>query len=116
MSGKSEQLSLKIMEGGVERGLRRLLARSRRETRADLLQGKRVVSDELAVLLDEPDRGLGGLVVALDRRGLPVSGRFLVAQSHMDDVCVVGGIAGDDEGLRQLQPHDPGLDLHFRAD
>ncbi len=58
------------------------------------------------------DRGLRGLVVPLDRRRLAVPGHPLVAQSHMDDVCVIGGVASDDEGLRQLQPDDPGLDLH----
>ena len=59
------------MKRGVDRGPRGELAL--RQPRHDLLDRERVVADELGVLLDVGERGLGGLVVALDRLRLAVA-------------------------------------------
>ena len=100
------------MERGIERGLGRLLAPDRAEALADVLERERVVSDERAVVVDEPQRGLRRLVVALDRRPLAVPGHALVRERDVHDVRVVGGLARDDERLCELQSDDPGFDLH----
>ena len=71
----AEQLPLQVVQRRVERALRRLLAVERRESRADLLERERIVADEVAVLLDERERRLGGLAVALDRRRFAPSDR-----------------------------------------
>ena len=101
------------MERRVERRLRGLLARDRRESLADVLERERIVPDDAPVLVDELDRGLRRLAVALDRRRLAESGHALVGQRDVDDVRVVGRLARDDERLRELQAHDPSLDLHL---
>ena len=108
----SEELPLEVVERGVERRLRRLLARDRSQPRADLLERERVVAEQPGVLFHERERRLGGLVVALDRRTLAAAGHALVAQRHLHDVRVVGRLARDDERLGQLQPDDARLDLH----
>jgi hypothetical protein len=64
------------------------------------------------VIVDEAQRRLGRLVVALDRRRLAMSLDALVSDRHMDDVRIVGRLAGDDERLRELQPDDPCVNLH----
>ena len=66
--GDAEQLALQVVEGSVERRLGRVLARAARQPRADLLQRERVVAEKVPVLLDERERRLGRLVIALDRR------------------------------------------------
>ena len=70
VDGNAEQLALEVVERCVERALRRLLALDVAEPRADLLERERIVADEVAVVLDERERGLRGLAVALDRRRL----------------------------------------------
>src|SRR5207249_5331915 len=55
---------------------------------------------------------LGRLVVALDRRRLPVAARPFVSDLDEDDLGLVGRPAGDDEGLGHPQRRDPGLELH----
>ena len=57
-------------------------------------------------------RRLRRLVVALDRRRLAVAGHALVRQRDVHDVGVVRRLPRDDERLRELQPDDPGFDLH----
>ena len=64
------------------------------------------------MLVDEPLGRPRGLVVALDRRALAVSRHALVGQSDVDDVREVRRLPRDDEGLSELQPDDPSLDVH----
>ena len=56
------------------------------ETCADLLERERVVADELPVSLDEGERALGRLAVALDRRRLPAALDPVVLDRDVDDV------------------------------
>ena len=84
----------------------------RAEALADVLERERVVSDERTVVVDEPQRRLRRLVVALDRRALAVAGDALVRDRHLYDVGVVRRLPRDDERLRERQPDDPGFDLH----
>ena len=115
MSGDPEQLPLQIVQRSVDCRLRRLLSRNRRQPRADLLQRKRVVSDELGVLLDEAGRRRRPTRRSGRRGRLSVSGDARVSNRDVDDVCMVGRFSGDDERLRQLQADAPGLDLHARS-
>ena len=73
--GIAQELSLEVVQRGVERRLRRLLAWSSGEALADVLERERVVADERAVIVDEAHGRLRRLVVALDRRRLAVPGR-----------------------------------------
>ena len=86
-----------------------------RQPLADVLERERVVADDLAVVVHEPLRRLGRLVVAVDRRRLAVARDAVVRQRDVDDVRVVRRLARDDERLRQLQPDDPCLDLHLAS-
>ena len=62
--------------------------------------------------LDERERGLGRLVVALDRRGLAAADVRAVPQLDLDDVLPVARLARDHERLGQPQADDSGVDLH----
>ena len=66
------------------------------------------------MLLHERLRRLRALAVAVDRSALAVPLDAVVPDRDLDDVGVVGGLAGDDEGLGQLQPDDARFDLHER--
>ena len=101
------------MERSVERGLGGVLARDLGEPLADLLQGERIVAEQVSVLLDERERRLGRLVVAVDRRSLAPADVAAVAQLDLDDVLPVARLASDHERLGQAQPDDGGLDLHL---
>ena len=100
------------MQRPVERRLGGVLARDLGEPLADLLQRERIVAEQRAVLLDERERRLGRLVVALDRGGLAPADVAAVAQLDLDDVLPVARLARDHERLGQVQPDDGGLDLH----
>ncbi len=56
------------------------------------------------MLVDERERRLGRLAVALDRRCLAVAGHAVVGHRDVDDVRVVGRLARDDERLGEVQP------------
>ncbi len=64
------------------------------------------------MLLDERERRLGRLSVALDRRRLAAADVAAVAELDLDDVVPVARLPRDDEGLRQPEPDDVGADLH----
>ena len=100
------------MQRGVERGLGGVLAGDLGQPRADLLEREGVVADQGGVLLDERERRLGGLVVAVDRRRLAAADVAVVMQLDLDDVLPVACLPRDHEGLGQAQPDDGGLDLH----
>ena len=102
------------MKCRVERRLGRLLARDLPQPGADLLEREGVVAEQRGVLLDERERRLGRLVVAVDRRCLAPSHVGAVTELDLDDVLPVAGLSRDHEGLRETEPADGGLDLHAR--
>ncbi len=102
------------MERGVERRLRRLLTVDRAEASADLLECEGVVSEEISVSLDERERRLRRLAVAVDRRSLAAPLDPVVGHGDVDDVGPVLRLAADDERLRQVQADDLGTHLHGR--
>ena len=110
----AEQLALQVVERAVERCLRRVLARNLGEALADLLQRERIVAEQRSVLLDERERRLGRLVVAVDRGRLAPADVAAVAHLDLDDVLPVARLTRDHERLGQPQPDDGGLDLHLR--
>ena len=65
------------------------------------------------MLLDERERRLGRLVVALDRGSLAAPDMTAVAHLDLDDVLPVARLTSDHERLGQAQPDDGGLDLHL---
>ena len=101
------------MQRAVERGLGRMLARDLGEPLADLLQGERIVAEQVPVLLDERERRLGRLVVAVDRRSLAPADVTGVAHLDLNDVLPVARLTSDHERLGQAQPDDGGRDLHL---
>ena len=109
-TGSPEQLALEVVEGPVERRLGGVLARDLGEPLADLLQRERVVAEQVSVLLDERERRLRRLVVAVDRRRLAPTDVPVVAQLDLHDVLPVARLARDHERLRQARPDDGGLD------
>ena len=66
------------------------------------------------MFLDEREGGLGGLLVALDRRGLAAADRIVVTDRHVHDVGPVLRLAADDERLREVEADDLGAHLHAR--
>ena len=67
------------------------------------------------MLLDERERRLGRLVVALDRRRLAAADVRAVPQLDLDDVLPVARLARDHERLGQPEAGDGGFDLHAAA-
>ena len=110
--GHAEKLPLQVVQGGVERGLRRVLAAHLPQPRADLLEREGVVAEERGVLLHERVRRLRGLPVALDRRPLAPSDLAAVANLDVDDVGPVGRLARDDERLGETEADDGRFDQH----
>ena len=100
------------MQRRVERAFRRLLASDLPDPCADLLEGERIVADEADVLLDERERTLGGLAVALDRRPLPPALGAVVPDRDVDDVRPVLRLPADHERLRKVEANDLGADVH----
>ena len=100
------------MQRRVERTFRRLLASDLPDPRADLLEGERIVADEVGVLLDERERTLGGLAVALDRRRLSPALGAVVLDRDVDDVRPVLRLPADHERLREVEANDLGADVH----
>jgi hypothetical protein len=100
------------VERSVEGGLRRLLSRDRGKPRTDLLEPERVVPESVSMLLDERERGLRRLVVAVDRSRLTAADMVAVAELDLDDVLPVARLARDHERLGQPEPDDGGLDQH----
>ncbi len=82
------------------------------EPRTDLLERERVVAEQRPVLLDERERRLGRLVVAVDRRRFTAADVRPVPQLDLDDVLPVAGLARDHERLRQPEADDAGVDVH----
>ena len=78
----------------------------------DRVEGKRVVSKQVGVLLHVGERGLGALSVALDRSCLAETRDLPVPHLHEDDLRCVARLARDDEGLGKLQRRGPGGHLH----
>ena len=62
--------------------------------------------------LDERERRLRGLAVALDRRRFSPSVGPVVRDRDVDDVRPVPGLATDHERRRELESDDLGTDLH----
>ena len=83
-TGWPSELALQVVERGVERRARRELAR--REPLDHLLERERVVAQELRVLLDVRQRGLGRLAVAVDRARLAEARDAGVPELDDDDV------------------------------
>ena len=113
----AEQLALKVVQGRVERRLRRLLARDLGEPCADLLERERVVAESAAVRSTKASADSGRLAVALDRRRL--------APALDDPSCSIATwttsaqslrLAADHERLREVQPDDLGADFHRPRD
>ena len=108
----AEQLPLQVVEGAVERRLRRVLAGAppavRRSPRArtDRRRGSAPCSSTKA------SADCGRLRVAVDRRRLAEAGRAVVAQLHLEHVVLVRRLAGDHERLGEPQRDDPGGQLH----
>ncbi len=107
-----EQLPLEVVQRRVECRFRGLLAGYGGKALAEVLEGERIVAEELGVLEHECLGGRRRLVVAVDRRSLPVAGGAVVRNGDVEHVSVIGRLARDDEGLGELQADDPGLDLH----
>ena len=80
--------------------------------RPDLLERERVVTDQARVALDECQRRVGCLPVALDRRRLAPSLDPVVRDRDVDDVRPVLRLAADDERLGEVQADDLGAHLH----
>ena len=111
-TGTPSSLACKVVERAVERGPGRVLPR--RQPRLDLLERERVVAEIGRRRLEVRERGLAGLVVALDRRTLAEAGDAVVAELDLDDVVLVARLARDHERLGELQGGDPGGQLHRR--
>ena len=80
----------------------------------DLVEGKRIVSQRLSVLLDVGKRGLGRFLIAVDGRPFPKTGDLPVTDLDLHHLRNVGGLARDDEGLGELEPSDASGDVHSR--
>src|ERR1700730_2289441 len=78
----------------------------------DRIERKRIVAEQVGVLLDVRECGLCTLSVALDRRRLAEARHLAVLHLNEDDLRRVARLARDDEGLGQLQRRDPGGHLH----
>ena len=100
------------MERGVERGLGRVLARHVSPPGSDLLERKRVVAEQRAVLSDEGERRLGRLVVAVDRRRLTSSHMGSVLELDLNDVFPVACLSRDHERLCEAKAANGGDYLH----
>ena len=74
---------LQVVERRVQCALRSLLSTDRAEALADVLERERVVPYERTVVVDEAQRGLSRLVVALDRAPSPLP----VTPSCAIDTC-----------------------------
>ena len=112
-TGTPEQLSLEVVECRIERSLRGLLAWDLRRAGLPTSSSANGSSPSSArMLLDERERRLGSLVVAVDRRRLASTDVLAVPQLDLDDVLPVARLAGDHEGLRQLEADDAGVDVH----
>ena len=98
------------MQRGVDRRARRGLLR--RQAGLDLVERPGIVAELVGVRLEVGERGLGRLVVALDRRGLAVARDAVVLELDVDDVCSVLRAPRDDEGLGELDRRDPGREPH----
>ena len=110
--GLAEQLALEIVQRRVERRPRGELAR--RHPLHHVLERERIVSEQLAVLLDVRQRRGDRLAVAVDGLRLAETGDSGVPQLDDDDVLAVARATGDDERLRQLERDGPGGDVHGR--
>jgi len=76
------------------------------------LERERIVAEHARVLLDVGERGARRFAVALDRSAFPEPGDAVVADLNLGDLCDVGALARDDEGLGELEARAPGVDLH----
>ena len=100
------------MERRIQGGFRRLLPGKRSESLADVLGRERIAAEPLRVLDDERLRRPRRLVVAVDRRRLPVPRQALVGDRDVHHIGEVGRFARDDEGFRKPETDDLGVDLH----
>jgi hypothetical protein len=64
------------------------------------------------MLLDIGERRLGRLLVAVDRRALPVAGDVAVANLDLHHLGNVSRVAGDHERLGELKHRDSGGGTH----
>src|SRR5205823_5955815 len=83
-----------------------------RQAGEDLLEGERIVSQQLGVRPHVRERRGGRLVVTLDRRGLAVPAHTVVLDLDVDDLRGVLRRAGDDERVGETERDDPSRDLH----
>ena len=110
--GNPEQLPAEVVQGTVDRGLRRVLPGPLREPGVDLLQRKGIVAEQLACAFEEGECGLRALLVALDRCGLAVADVTVVLELDVDDVGLVFRVARDRERLGEPEGHDASAELH----
>ena len=78
----------------------------------DLVEGKRIVSQRLSVLLDVGKRGLGRFLIAVDGRPFPKTGDLPVTDLDLHHLRDVSGLARDHESLGELEPSDASGDVH----
>ena len=89
MHRQAEQLPLQVVQRRIDRGARgELLARQPVE---DLVERERIVAERVRVRLEVRERGLGGLVVVVDRRRLAEAARVAVPDLDLDDFGLVLG-------------------------
>ncbi len=87
MHGKADELPLQIVKRRVDGGAcGELLAR---EPVEDLVEGERIVTEAVGVVLEIGERGLRRLVVAVDRRRFPEAGDAVLRDLDLHDLRVV---------------------------
>ena len=110
---QAEQLALEVVQRRVDRGARgELLARQPVE---DLVERERIVAERVRVRLEVRERGLGRLVVAVDRRRLAEAARVAVPELDLDDLGLVLRLARDRERLGETQRRRRGRSASTRA-
>ena len=109
----AEELAAEVVQRRVDRRPRGELVVG--QALHHVVQGERVVAEVARDALDERERRLGRLVVALDRRRLAEPGDALVPDLDLDDLGGVLRPARDRERLGELEGDDPGGQLHART-
>ena len=105
-------LRAQVVQRGIDGPACSLLALG--QARVDLVEGPGIVAQQSAGLFQPGGRRGGGLPVAVDRRRLPVADEAVVPDLHLHEIDRVRRLAGNDEGLRELERHRPRRQLHVR--